>query len=284
MKKALVTLVIGDEYRTNWQNRFAPTWVPYARRHGYEIIPIEEYIDEGDLAWTRSPHWQKCLILELPGMDRFDRVVWVDADILINHRLAPDIVAQTPEGRIGAVSHNSRYRRWPSVTGASEHRFFDYLTQAMGMKETRHRGDPALRYQDAGLPEGPTDILNTGVLVLDPRADRDLLRQVYLTGRENAHSIFENLPLSHALLESGRVALIDEGFNVIYPYEICAHYPWVLFAEVTDADFRLVVNAIWASSYFLHFTSGSMRAHADLVEKQFGDLAAVHTAFLAGRR
>ncbi|HLN23429.1 MAG TPA: hypothetical protein VK558_05540, partial [Patescibacteria group bacterium] len=104
--KALVTILIGDSYIAMWERLFASTWRAYCEKHGYDLIVIKEYIDKSDRALTRGPHWQKCLILEREEVRKYDRVVWVDADIAINFHNAPCIVDATPRHLIGAMHYN----------------------------------------------------------------------------------------------------------------------------------------------------------------------------------
>ena len=99
---ALVTLTIGGDYAERWRRWCEPGWRAYADRHGYDVICIDEPLDGGERAATRSPAWQKCLILERPFAASYDRIVWVDADVVINPA-APDITAGVPRERVGAV-------------------------------------------------------------------------------------------------------------------------------------------------------------------------------------
>ena len=105
MKKCLVTLLIGDEIRTFWDKHLKSTWVKYAEKHGYDIITIDDYIDNSPMAASRAPHWQKCLILEHPKVKSYESAVWVDADIMINFHTAPCIVEHNASDRIGPGAH-----------------------------------------------------------------------------------------------------------------------------------------------------------------------------------
>ena len=53
--------------------------------HGFlrNLICIEQPLDDSARAQKRSPCWQKCLILGEESVNKYDRVVWVDADVLM---------------------------------------------------------------------------------------------------------------------------------------------------------------------------------------------------------
>src|SRR5437016_2609859 len=99
---AIVTLAIGTRYREQWHRVCEVNWTRYAARHGYDVICLEDPLDTSDRARGRSPAWQKCLILGQPFAARYERIVWVDADILISPT-APAVTDDVPLERIGAV-------------------------------------------------------------------------------------------------------------------------------------------------------------------------------------
>ena len=109
MAKAIVTLVIGDKHRNLWQKLALPSWQRYAARHGYEIIAIERPLDDSEFAKRRNVTWQKLLILDYPEVRRFERVLWLDSDIVINDITAPCPVNQTPAELVDAVADQGAF-------------------------------------------------------------------------------------------------------------------------------------------------------------------------------
>src|SRR5512144_2432423 len=105
-RKALVTMAIGASFRRRWLGICRDNWRTYADRHGYDLICLDEPLDDSDRARRRSPAWQKCLILSQPFSRDYDRLVWVDLDILINP-LAPDICQGVPIEKVGGVDEYS---------------------------------------------------------------------------------------------------------------------------------------------------------------------------------
>ena len=223
-RKALVTLLIGEELQNFWRTWLERSWREYAERHGYELVLIEDFIDDSPLAHEREPHWQKCLILEHPAVQEFDHAVWIDADILINFRSAPCIVAATENGKIGVAPGSES----PEISEI---------------------------YTKAELPGTLQQLVNTGVIVYDVAGDRDFLRSVYDNGVENEFSMKENVPLSYHILTSGRAHMLDPRFNVCWDEVLLKHYRYLANPQNRHmtALISLAVTSAWHNSYFLHF-------------------------------
>ena len=101
--KAIVTLAVGDDFAAQWERLCRANRQKYAERHGYDLICFKEPLDDSERAVRRSPSWQKCLILSQPSVARYERVVWMDADILINCVSAPCVVEGVAAEKVGAV-------------------------------------------------------------------------------------------------------------------------------------------------------------------------------------
>jgi hypothetical protein len=258
--KALVTLLIGETFTAWWHRWFEASWRAYAHRHEYDIILITNPIDRGPRAQARSPHWQKLLILEVPEVRRYRHVVWIDADILINHHTAPSIVDGMSDGRIGAVS----YRHEFAIPGRFEQRYDRRSRSDTG------RGWPSFPdwYEAAGLPRDVDNFTNTGVLVLEPARHAAFLRDVYERFGETPSSLQENGALSYQLFKSGMLRPLDHRFNVAWNGEIAEKYPFLLNPR-NFHDQHLVsccVNAAWHNAWFLHFVASASREHVQLIE------------------
>ena len=93
---ALVTAIIGEKHRSLWETHARESWQRYAARHGYEIVLITEPLDKSEFGRSRHVAWQKLLLFSLPGIERFERVAWVDSDIIINAAMAPDLFEGVP--------------------------------------------------------------------------------------------------------------------------------------------------------------------------------------------
>ncbi|GAB6053048.1 hypothetical protein JCM17960_18680 [Magnetospira thiophila] len=271
--KALVTVIIGDEdYYSFWEQNVRPSWVDYAARYGYDILPLRDYLDPSPRGRQRTPNWQKLLILEHPEVAAYARVVWMDTDILVNHNLAPCVVSQVPEALVGLVP-------------ATSHELRLHIKRTLGRVNSLDQM-VVETYRKAGLDETVPDWANTGVMVLTPSRHAAILRHVYDSYEENPHSAKEELPLSNYLYGHGLTAPLDKRFNWPWIYHILERYSFLLLDEFRF-DTRLVtlcVNSAWADSWFMHFTNDRplSRHHMRLVmrDKTLGQAySAIKAAF-----
>src|SRR5689334_10801436 len=166
MKVAIVTLAIGDAYLSRWRTYCKPGWSRYAERHGFKLIVIDKALDQTFRAAARSPAWQKCLVLRPDIAGSFDRVIWIDSDILINDR-APSIAEGIPLEKIGATDEHL----FPSPQ-LRRQMFMLLMQQAEaadpGLAKTWATYlDPADWHAAWGLPRSGRSIVQTGVLVLE---------------------------------------------------------------------------------------------------------------------
>jgi hypothetical protein len=260
--KAIVTLAIGERYYHNWNTLCKDNWKTYADKYGYDVICIDKALDTSDRAQKRSPAWQKCLILSQNWAQNYERVIWMDSDILINTSTAPCITEHVPLEKVGAVDE------WSSPTP-------ELYKQALGamMKHWNSMGiqpvvnlTPQEFYLNYGLPPKFNHVAQTGVLVLSPKHHRHILEKVYYSFEEKGGPQwnYEMRPLSYELLEANCVHWIDPKFNTLFIYEQPLYYPYLLNTSNSplppDELNNLRKSCIHASlqkSYFLHFAGCS---------------------------
>src|SRR5436305_7949452 len=97
--KALVSLAIGSRQQS-WKRYCEPNWQAYGRKYRFDVLCLDRPLDNSERASKRSPAWQKCLILSQPFAQKYQRIVWLDSDILINNRIAADITEAVPVEKI----------------------------------------------------------------------------------------------------------------------------------------------------------------------------------------
>lgn len=255
MAKALATVLIGDRYVQEWQRWFRPSWEAYAQRHGYEIVVFTDYIDKTPRAQERSRNWQKLLILETEELSRFEHVVWLDSDVMVNFHRAPCIVGAHDSDLVGLVS--DRLQTWEN-----SERHDNVLRRIVPLD-----GRPATfaeQYRLAELPAGVEDYSNTGVMVLR-RHHREVLRHVYDQYRETAGSAKEETPLSYHLYKNELVKPLDSRFNRTWVSELVHHYPFLYYPSTRASPagqplLTLCVNTAWHNCWFMHFTAEMCRS------------------------
>ncbi len=248
MRKAIVTLAIGQGYRQAWRKFAQPNWSGYAARHGYDVFCFEEPLDSSERARDRPASWQKLLILGRPEVASHDVVVWVDADIVMNYLEAPCIASSRTSEKVGLCQ----------PLGFPDTPYFELFNRRVrqhNVEFRRSRGLPLRRpdYGSRGLPD-PGVRLNAGVMVLGRREHRQLLEHVYNSYEKPGPGMgYEQLPLSYELIRNDAYEVIDPKFNVVVRRFLQA---FTQAYEVSDpfisGRVAMICSAL-SASYFLHF-------------------------------
>lgn len=280
-KNAIVTLAIGKRYLTNWTNLCAPGWRAYGEKHGYDVICIERPLDDSPRARQRSPAWQKCLVLSQEFSGKYERIIWIDADILINPRQAPRVDAGVPPENVGAVE------LWAEPTAALYRQMLSRLFEYWGPVAILNYSAKAY-YTQYGLPDGFDKVIQTGVLVFSPKHHRKILEKVYYEYEEKGGMKWnlEMRPLSYELLKSEAVSWIDFRFNLNWFDFRFLYYPFLINHPKPDSAMaarlrrkltafmcapherditKVCVNSAFWDSFFLHF-AGSLWEDMKLVD------------------
>jgi hypothetical protein len=266
--KAIITLAIGKQYLELWEQYCRPSWSMYAARHGYDLICIDTPLDLSPRAAKRSPAWQKCLILSRDFSKDYERIVWIDSDIIINASASPSIIEEVPRDMAGAINV------WASPTPqwfkTALKRYMDMTPNSDTFSTT-----PGGYYEKYGLPSTYDAVVQTGVLVLS-HAHREILEHTYYSYEEKGGPEwhYEMRPLSYELLKNGCVHWIDNRFNMSWPIYKCLFYPFLLadteqgrpsdklpahLSEMErDSLIEACVNTTFANGYFLHFPGSKM--------------------------
>lgn len=237
--KAMVTLVMGDEHRNLWQSLARPSWERFAARHGYEMIVLDRPLDDSPPAMRRSLTWQKLLAPGHPRVREFDRVLWIDSDILIHDAIAPCPIEQTPTDRIGAVPDQA---------------LLSHPSLAIPFSRVNHWNGAAADLARAGYRshgiEPPADFwFNSGVLTLSA-AHRELLEEVYRAWPISGNLYDEQFPLSNEILRRGLYHPLDPRFNQLWlDYKHGAYG----FLRIAPAMMPLCIAMALRNCFFLHF-------------------------------
>lgn len=285
--KAIVTMIIGDETAEMWRRYSRPTWDAYAERHGYEIVALAEPVRPELVSAAKPVHWQKCFLLQHPDLAGYDYVVWIDADVLINHHRAPCIVGAMRTDRIGAVDLMQRHPTRLSFENCVA-RYLPLKGYVMSHKRAIERSAPfptaelTRIYRDQAekgaaeyAAQAPT--VNTGVMVLQPRRHAEFLAEVFRKYRDVADSDdHEQTPLSNEIVAHDLLEPLDVGFNNVFYIDMAERYPFLHSVPLMRTDggrvlARLCVTTSFLNSYFLHFVGGE-RDYMRLVETDAVDV------------
>lgn len=245
-RTALVTLCLGDSYIDLFERYCRPNWEWYAEAHGYDVVVLTEMLDSAPEARQRFLGWQKCLIFD--ALPQYDRLVWVDSDIVINPS-APCILKGVPPGKVGAVISGDYLH--PDLKTVFTHRLRKTPLNPPDDLAV-WEADQKAYYDRFGLHCVSPDIVQVGVMVLD-RSHRDLFMEVYrmpLPAR-----VEEQWPLSAEILNRGLLHRINSRFNTVFLDRAIVHYPYLYGAGIENLDqlARLAVQTEYANCHFLHF-------------------------------
>jgi hypothetical protein len=150
-RRAVVTLAIGREGR-GLLELSGPFMERYAARIGAEFLPITERRIRHRLQWRKARvnlHLEKFQMGDL--LDTFDRLLYLDADILVSAS-APDFFALTTPEELGVVTDPGAENAWKRAEEMA-----------------------AIAAKRGALESPAPPYFNAGVLVLS-RAHRELLR------------------------------------------------------------------------------------------------------------
>lgn len=269
MKKAIATLILGKNYVDKWKSFSENNWTSYAKKYGFELVIFDKPLDNSKRALSRSAAWQKCLILDQLSIKKFDKVVWMDSDIVINAATAPDIVTEVPDTYIGASDAFSFYTK---ELYSSLFEIFEKYCSLNNLNIIADRSSNNY-YTNYGIKTDLSDVLQTGVMVLTPRLHNEVLKYVYYTyedkGGPEWH--YEMRPLSYEIVKNEKYYFIDHRFNYLFNYFKLAFYPHLqnlklsLFIRVlgklgfinSKGELTTAMSAAYLNSYFLHFAGCS---------------------------
>jgi len=272
MRRAIVTLAIGDGYLQNYRHSCQEGWNRYARKHDLDVVVITEPIDDSPRAKSRSPAWQKCLILSHKDIERYDQVVWIDSDVLINPS-SPNVFGEVPIEKIGAVdayATPSQEDHPMNLEMAREHWHKEGVEFSRSSSATEY-------HRNFGLEGKFQSVVQTGVLVLSPKHHCTLLERVYSEYEDKGKSCwhYEMRPLSYEILKADLACWISPKFNMIWQFIRDTRYPFLgspegsiemavrrmlkmirLIPKSSSLRMKCATTA-FLNSYFLHFAGSS---------------------------
>ena len=220
MTTAICTLVVGERFENLFDEFSRTSWERYCAAHGYELFVFRKTF--ANLP-GKSFAWQKLFLLEQPELQRFDKIVWLDADIIITET-APAL--DVPPGKVGYVL------------------------------EVPFTGSVESWYALFSLPPAP-EIVQTGVLCLEP-AHRPLLQQA-LAYPETG--MYEMPALSWCISQAGVGHHLDRRFNALLGTLMLDYAPrWIvtnkplkeMLWHLHYPPLRRAVREVCENNWFIH--------------------------------
>lgn len=159
MKVCFGIISIGQKYIEEFEKLFQPSVVSYCQKHGYDLKIFTDFLDSAHKHGD-TISFQKCLVPS--HLLEYDLVVVLDADIYI-HSYSPPIHLLDLHNKIGIVNE----------VGQSSPEAYQSMIQ------TGFADVGTIYYKKAGLDLETQLILNTGVIVCNPKLHGEFLKSIY---------------------------------------------------------------------------------------------------------
>lgn len=237
-KTALVTIVVGDKYKSNWEKFSKKSFEDYAKKHNFDFVLIESEIDNSEQARKKGLAWQKLLIGKIDELKKYETLIWIDADIIINVNFAPNILNGIPKDKVGAVRYH------PLL---SHPLFSKYFINTIGRKSSEEFNLEVLKAHR--LETSTKCLINSGVLVI-PQSLIHVLESVYYKYALINHVQHqEQVFLAYELYVNNLTYFIDDKFNAVwYEYK---YGPY--FRDQSKELNTQLIKKVLDEVYFLHF-------------------------------
>jgi len=230
MKVCLTTICIGEKYLEQYNLVFRHSQEAYALRHGYDFKVVTEYISE--------PH-PKLISMNkiLVSDEHYDFVIFVDADVLISPN-APSIHDAYDFGdKIGVVSENQ------------PDKYAKYMVQKT-MQWELTAGQYYLG--KSGHILDTEDVINTGVLVIQPKKHKEFLENIFKKYSENQkwspHGFhYEQSVIGFELQINNMALFMNYKWNAI----------WMIHKIYNQISRKNVdLDEFYKNNYFTHLAGG----------------------------
>ena len=256
----LVVISIGDKNLAQYNRVFRRSHEKYAERHGYDFKVFREHLDQTDYKLNNiSLPFQKHLVSDLA----YDFVIFIDSDILINAK-SPAIHSSADFGdKLGIADEYSQ----PS----SESRLRIQKTKGWETSGTAY-------YKLCDFDLQTNIVLNSGVLVIQPKKHKEFLERVYRTylplaikSKRGAHC--EQTALGYELQKSQKHFVLSNKWNAIWALQkletfLFHSHSWSLkriMQRITGSE----IEEYFQDNYFMHFAGGTDLQKVAYLEKKF---------------
>lgn len=264
--QAIVTMAVGQKYYDEWKHYCEKNWRIYAELHGYDIILIDKPLDESDRAKKRHMSWQKCLVLSQDFAKKYERIVWLDADMLINTKAAPSVTAGVPIDKVGVVEIWSEpYPEWYQECLRRMYEFWGPMAIV--------NYAPREYYSTYGFPRTFDKVPGNAVMVMSPVYHRELLERNYYD-YEDRGGVWnaEMRPFSYEVMNLDCAQWLDYRFCYQWFEVRFMYYPFLINpaksrsflqraarklsrlagVSLDERLNKLCINAAFQNSFFLH--------------------------------
>ena len=159
----LVTVVIGDEYHERYKTLFFENHKGYASKCGYDMTVVTDFLDKNN-QHSCYISLQKSLVCSQKFSQKYKNIIYVDADILFNIKMATPLHLLVESQKVYIA--NEYTQPSPNIR-LDIQRIYNWEKTA-----TEY-------YALAGLDLKTNAVLNTGVMIFNPKIHRYVLEKIY---------------------------------------------------------------------------------------------------------
>ena len=237
MKVLLVTVIIGDDkYYDTYEKLFKQSQLNYAKKHGYDHKIIRNFIDDTYKDHEISLYFQKSLVCRPAWAEDYDFIIYVDNDIYININSPPIHSTYDFGSKVGVVDEYMQPNK----------RDRDHVLQYWQNEDA----NKDLYYVNVGIdPTNIPFVINSGVLVFQPKKHRDVMNQYYnkymqIAREKIKKNFFEQASLARFLFDQDLYFIMETKFNAIWNWT--RSYQEIM-RQTEDLE------GFFHSNYFIHF-------------------------------
>lgn len=207
MKVAVVTIAIGEKYIEEYNRIFRGSVERYCKKYGYEFFLLTEYLLPSSYQRFEFINIQKWMIPYQAQFQDYDRVVVVDADIIITPH-CPPIDSIDLEGKIGIVDEYTQPN--PEI----RLRIQKHMKWEDNAKEY-------FRYH-LGFPVETKSVFNGGFYVAIPKLHGPFFKEIFERRVDGtltclSHPFhYEQAYLSFELMQANNFKVLDNRWNTIW--------------------------------------------------------------------
>lgn len=200
----LVTICIGEKYLDQYNSLFKDSQEKYAKKCGYDFKVITDYIGEPKHPDLIS--FNKILVSEYNWDKDYDFIIFVDADIIINENTPPLNSHYEFGDNIGVVNQSQ-----PTLQAR-------HLCQAHKGYEVTAKEYYKLK---SDLDIETDHIINTGVLVIQPKIHMKFLRDIFdkYCQKQIGHDCkfhYEQSVIGYEIQKANKYYFMDMKWNAIW--------------------------------------------------------------------
>jgi hypothetical protein len=202
MKVLLVVIVIGDYYLDLYEKFFRKSHEIYSKKHGYDFRVVTNMLDYS-VNHASAFSFQKILVCSQEWSNDYDYIVCIDADIIINPNSPPIHECCDFKEKIGIINENAQPT--PEIWEKCHCTPNDYYRKVKGFEDL-----------DTQF------VLNTGVMVLQPKIHADFLRKVFdkyvqgcITTNLNGYH-YEQIVVGYEMQKNNLFILLPNKWNNIW--------------------------------------------------------------------